>query len=290
MTSTADKAALLDSLHVPGTPLIVTNVWDALSARAVAGAPGVRAIASASHSVSNTRGFEDGEGMNFDQALEAARGIIEAVDLPVSIDLERGYTKNLARLRDNTKQLIAAGAAGINFEDSSGLERAPLMPLGEQVQRIRTIRTAADDAGVPLVINARVDSLVRGSDWDDAVTRANAYLEAGASVIFMLGLGDEAAVERAVAEIDGRVSVISGPHSVPLRRLAELGVSRVSFGPYTLGLALAHLQAAAAHLTALGDYPAELGFEYALSRAAGESRATSRSTTRRSDLGTIVPI
>ena len=265
MTSTADKAALLDSLHVPGTPLIVTNVWDALSARAVADAAGVRAIASASHSVSNTRGFEDGEGMSFDQALEAARSIIAAVDeLPVTIDLERGYTKNLARLRDNTKQIIAAGAAGINFEDSSGLEAAPLMPLTEQVHRIRTIRTAADDSGVPLVINARVDSLVRGGDWDDAVTRANAYLGAGASVIFMLGLGDEASVEKAVAGVNGRVSTISGPNSVPLTRLAELGISRVSFGPYTLGLVLAHLQAAAAQLTALGDYPRELGFEYTL--------------------------
>ncbi len=264
MTTTAEKAALLDSLHVPGTPLIVTNVWDALSARAVAGADGVKAIASASHSVSNTRGFDDGEGMSFAQALDAARSIATAVDLPVSIDFERGYTRNLARLRDHTKQLIAAGVAGINFEDSTGLERAPLYPLTEQVQRIRTIRTAADDSGVPLVINARVDALVRGSDWDDALTRANAYLEAGASVIFMLGLSDEAAVQRAIAGIDGRVSTISGPNSVPLARLAELGVSRVSFGPYTLGLALAHLQAAAAHLTALGDYPPELGFEYSL--------------------------
>ncbi len=267
MTSTADKAALLDSLHVPGTPLILTNVWDALSARAVAGAPGVKAIASASHSVSNTRGFEDGEGMNFDQALAAATSIIDAVDLPVTIDFERGYTRNLAKLRDSTTRLIAAGAAGINFEDSTGIEKTPLFLLDEQVERIRTVRGAAEAAGVPLVINARVDALVRGSDWDDALERANAYLEAGASVIFMLGLGDEAAVERAVAGINGRVSTISGPNSVPLTRLAELGISRVSFGPYTLGLALAHLQAAAAQLTALGDYPQELGFEYSLEAA-----------------------
>lgn len=267
MTTTAEKAALLDSLHVPGNPLILTNVWDALSARAVAGASGVRAIASASHSVSYTRGFDDGEGMSFDQALEAARSIISAVDLPVSIDLERGYTKNLARLRDNTKQIIAAGAAGINFEDSSGLERAPMMPLEEQVHRIRTIRTAADDSGVPLVINARVDSLVRGGDWDDALARANAYLGAGASVVFLLGLRLEEEIARAVDEVDGRVSTMSGPDSIPLARLAELGVSRVSFGPHTLGLALAHLQAAAAHLTALGDYPEELGFRYELEAA-----------------------
>jgi 2-methylisocitrate lyase-like PEP mutase family enzyme len=267
MTSTADKAALLDSLHVPGTPLIVTNVWDALSAHAVAGAPGVKALASASHSVSNTRGFADGEGMNVDQAVAAAASIIDAVDLPVSIDFERGYTRNLAKLRDNVTQLIAAGAAGINFEDSTGVEKAPLFPLAEQIDRIRTVRIAADAAGVPLVINARVDALVRGSDWDDALTRANAYLDAGASVIFMLGLSDEAAVEKAVAGVNGRVSTISGPNSVPLKRLAELGISRVSFGPYTLGLVLAHLQAAAGQLTALGDYPQELGFEYSLEDA-----------------------
>ena len=264
MTSTADKAALLDSLHVPGTPLIVTNVWDALSARAVAAAPGVKALASASHAVSNTRGFEDGEGMSVDVALEAAQAITSAVDLPVSIDFERGYTRNLAKLRDSTTRLIAAGAAGINFEDSTGIEKTPLFLIDEQVERIRTVRGAADSAGVPLVINARVDALVRGSDWDDALTRANAYLDAGASVIFMLGLGDEAAVEKAVAGVNGRVSTISGPKSVPLKRLAELGISRVSFGPYTLGLALAHLQAAAGQLTALGEYPQELGFEYSL--------------------------
>ena len=264
MTTTADKAALLDSLHVPGTPLIVTNVWDALSARAVAAAPGVKAIASASHSVSNTRGFEDGEGMSIDLAVESARAITSAVELPVSIDFERGYTRNLAKLHQNITRLIQAGAAGLNFEDSTGNPAQPLFPLEEQLDRIRTVRAAADAAGVPLVINARVDALVRGSDWDDALTRANAYLGAGASVIFMLGLGDEAAVEKAVAGVDGRVSTISGPKSVPLKRLAELGISRVSFGPYTLGLVLAHLQAAAGQLTALGEYPQELGFEYSL--------------------------
>lgn len=264
MTTTADKAALLDSLHVPGSPLIVTNVWDALSARAVAAAPGVKALASASHSVSNTRGLEDGEGMNIDIAVEAARAITSAVDLPVSIDFERGYTRNLAKLHQNITRLIDAGAAGLNFEDSTGNDAQPLFPLAEQLDRIRTVRAAADAAGVPLVINARVDALVRGSDWDYALTRANAYLDAGASVIFMLGLGDEAAVQKAVAGVNGRVSTISGPNSVPLARLAELGISRVSFGPYTLGLVLAHLQAAATQLTALGDYPQELGFEYSL--------------------------
>jgi 2-methylisocitrate lyase-like PEP mutase family enzyme len=115
---------------------------------------------------------------------------------------------------------------------------------------------------VPLVINARVDALVRGGTFDDAVARANSYLAAGADVIFVLGLGTEQLVQRAVAEIDGKVSVVSNPASVPLTRLADLGVSRVSFGPGILGLTLAHLHNAATQLTALGDYPAELGFKY----------------------------
>jgi 2-methylisocitrate lyase-like PEP mutase family enzyme len=262
MTSTADKAALLDSLHVPGSPLIVTNVWDALSARAVAAAPGVRALASASHPVSYIRGVDDGEGLSTDQALASAREIASAVDIPVSIDFERGYTRNLAKLHQNITRLIEAGAAGLNIEDSLGDAAGTLFPLQEQLDRIATVRASADAAGVPLVINARADSLVRGGTWDQLFERADAYLGAGASVIFVLGLEDEAAVERAVTGIDGRVSVIAGPTSVPLRCLAELGVSRVSFGPGPLGLALAHLQAAAAQLTALGDYPEELGFPY----------------------------
>ena len=262
MTSTADKAALLDSLHVPGTPLIVTNVWDAVTARIVAATPGVKALATASHAVSFARGVDDGEGMTVDQALETARIVTGAVELPVSVDFERGYARDLETLSSNITRLIEAGAAGLNLEDSTGDAAAPLFPIDEQIARIAAVRTAADAAGVPLVINARVDSLVRGEDWAQMVARANAYLAAGANVTFVLGLRLESEVEEAVADIDGRVSVIASPTAVPLKRLAELGVSRVSFGPGTLGLTLAHLQAAAAQLTALGDYPEELGFRY----------------------------
>jgi len=114
------------------------------------------------------------------------------------------------------------------------------------------------------VINARVDTLAGGGDWAEAVERANAYLGAGADVIFFLGLNDEDTVKRALDEVNGRISVIGHPGAVPLTRLAELGVSRVSFGPGTLGLALAALQRAAATLTALGDYPEDLGFPFTL--------------------------
>jgi len=260
MTTQAEKAELLRSLHVPGDPLIVTNVWDAVTARIVAGVPGVRAIASASHSVSYAHGVEDGEGMSLDQALTAAREIVDAVDLPVTIDFEKGYAVDPGAVDVNVRRLIQTGAVGINLEDS--VDSSSLFPIELAAERVAAARRAGVSSGVPLVINARVDALVRGSDWADMVARAGAYLEAGADCIFVLGLGNEDQVAQALAEIDGKVSVISGATSVPLRRLAELGVSRVSFGPGMLGLTLSHLRDAAAQLTALGEYPQELGFQY----------------------------
>jgi 2-methylisocitrate lyase-like PEP mutase family enzyme len=262
MTTTADKAELLRSLHVPGDPLIVTNVWDAVTARIVAAAPGVKALATASHAISFAHGVPDGEGLTLDQALAAASVVVNAVEIPVSVDFEKGYAPDVAALEHSIARLIATGAAGLNIEDSVGPARAPLFPIDVATARVAAVRSVAHTVGVPLVINARVDTLAGGGEWDDMVTRANSYLDAGADVIFVLGLGTEDKVKRALDEINGKVSVISNPSSVPLRRLAELGVSRVSFGPGPLGLTLAHLQRTAQQLTALGDYPAELGFSY----------------------------
>jgi len=263
ISTTAEKAELLRSLHVPGDPLIVTNVWDAITARTVAGAPGVKALATASHSISEAHGVEDGEGLDVDDMLTAARIVIRAVDLPVSVDFEKAYATDAAGTLDNVFRLIEEGAAGLNLEDSIGQAKAPLYDIDTQVSKIAAARQAGDRAGVPIVINARVDALAGDPDsFDDAVTRANAYLDAGADCAFVLGLGTDDLVKAALDRIHGKVSVISNPSSVPLARLAELGVSRVSFGPGTLGLTLSHLRDAATTLTARGDYPAELGFSF----------------------------
>ena len=260
MTNQADLARTLDALHVPGDPLIVTNIWDAISAKVVATAPGVKAIATASHAVSFAHGVEDGEGLDLETALSVARTVAGAVSLPVTVDFERGYAEDAAAVEHNVGRLIETGAVGLNLEDS--LPGNVMRGLEDSVARVAAARAAGEAAGIPIVINARVDSLVRGEQWERAIERANAYLGAGASVIFFLGLRTEDEVKRAVAEVDGRISVISGPDSVPLATLARLGVSRVSFGPYTLGLVLSHLRDAAADLTALGPYPKELGFRY----------------------------
>lgn len=260
MSTQADLARRLDALHAPGDPLIVTNIWDAITAKVVASAPGVKAIATASHAVSFAHGVEDGEGLDVETALSVARMVVKAVDLPVSIDFERGYAEDAAGVERNVGRLIETGAVGLNLEDS--LPGNVMRSLDDSVARVAAARAAGDAAGVPIVLNARVDSLVRGEDWDAAISRANAYLGAGASVIFFLGLRTEDEVKRAIAEVDGRISVISGSDSIPLANLARLGVSRVSFGPYTLGLTLSHLHDAAAGLSALGSYPKELGFRY----------------------------
>ena len=263
MTSTADKATMLTSLHIPGQPLIVVNIWDAVTARIVAGAKGVKALATASHAVSFAHGVPDNEGLTVEQALEAARIISGAVTIPVSVDFEKGYAADAAGVRDNVARLIEAGAAGLNIEDSLASASGPLRDLESAVARVAAARAAADAAGVPLAINARVDSLVSNpADWAGAMERANRYLDAGATSIFVLRLPTEGLVERAIRDINGPVSVISNPTSVSLKKLAELGIARVSFGPGVLGLILAHLQKAATTLTALGDYPEELGFEY----------------------------
>ncbi len=262
MTVNASKADLLRSLHVPGNPLIVVNVWDAVSAQVVAAVPGVKAIATASHSISDARGVADGGGLGVDAAIEAARIIIDAVTLPVTVDFEKGYGDDAAGVKRSVARLIDAGAAGLNIEDSIGSARGELFDIRSAADRVAAARSAADDAGVPIVINARVDTLIGGGEWSEARERGNAYLAAGADVIFMLGLDTEDKVTRAVDELAGLVSVIVGATSVPLARLAELGVSRVSFGGRPYALAMSHLQSAAAQLTGLGDYPAELSFEY----------------------------
>jgi 2-methylisocitrate lyase-like PEP mutase family enzyme len=186
--------------------------------------------------------------------------IVGAVDLPVTIDFESGYAADAAGVEINVGRLIATGAVGLNLEDS--IDSSTLFEPSDAAARVAAARSAADAAGVPLVINARADSLVRGGDWADMVNRANSYLAAGADCAFVLGLRSAADVERAVHDINGRVSVIAGATSAPLRTLAELGVSRVSFGPGLLGLTLSHLRDAAEQLTARGEYPPELDFPY----------------------------
>jgi 2-methylisocitrate lyase-like PEP mutase family enzyme len=238
MTSTADRATGFRALHTDRTLLTLVNVWDVASARAVAQAEGTRAIATASHAIAAMYGYEDGERIPRDLMLEAVGRVVDAVDLPVTADLEAGY----GDAAETVRRAIGLGVVGCNIEDQ-------LKPLDEATAIVASVVRAAADEGVPdFVLNARTDAFVRGVDRSaddrlaDAVARGRAFLDAGAPVVFVPGrLTDEQVAALVDAFGPQRLSVlpVGGPS---LARLEELGVARVSFGPFPQRVALTALQ------------------------------------------------
>jgi 2-methylisocitrate lyase-like PEP mutase family enzyme len=240
-----DLAAALRALHEAPEVLVLANVWDVASARVVAETPGVRALATASHAIAAAFGYEDGENIPLELHLDMVRRICDAVDLPVTMDFEAGYGDP----GETARRAIDAGAVGGNLEDR-------MRPLGEAVAAVEAVLRASED----FVLNARTDAFLELSGEEaltEAITRGRAYLAAGAPVVFVPG-----AVRRPdiAALVDGlgarRVSVLAVPgHSPSVAELQELGVARVSTGPYTQRVALTALQDAAAGLLAGGALP-----------------------------------
>lgn len=242
----ADRAAAFARLHVPGRPLALANVWDVASARWVAAA-GARALATSSWAVADALGHADGEALPFEAQRALAAAITAASDLPLSVDMERGYGEDPGTLAANVRALVGAGAVGVNLED--GLPGSALRPTDAQASRLSAARAAADALGAPLFINARTDVFfVQGGSQasvEDALARAEAYGAAGASGLFVPGLADP----RLIAELCRRsplpVNVMTGA-GASLSSLAELGVARVSLGPATYLAARAAVQGVAA--------------------------------------------
>ena len=249
--TTAEKAAELLRLHTDPELLVVVNVWDVISATVVADVPGTKALATASHSIAATLGYPDGERIPLDLMIDMVGRVAAAVDLPVSADLEAGY----GDAGETVRRAIGVGIVGANLEDQ-------MKPLSEAVQAVASVVKAGEAEGVPFVLNARTDAFVKAGDRDrkdvvaDAVERGRAFLDAGASCVFVPGLLDEPTVVALVEGIgERRVSVINVPGSLPQSRLAELGVARVSFGPWTQRATLTHLADLAADLYAGGALP-----------------------------------
>ncbi|MEV0382261.1 isocitrate lyase/phosphoenolpyruvate mutase family protein [Nonomuraea sp. NPDC050643] len=224
---TTDRAAVLRALHVPGTPLVLPNVWDAASARAVHEA-GFPAIATGSAAVARVLGYEDGEDTPVEEMMAAVARIVRAVDLPVTADVERGYGLKPAELAE---RLAATGAVGCNLEDSLP-GHGELVEPEAQAEFLAEVRAAAGDT---LVINARIDLYLRGGALSAAgraaaVERGRRYLEAGADCVYPIGLGDEDEIAALADALGGRVNILFRPGAPELARLAELGVARISFG------------------------------------------------------------
>ncbi len=240
MADLSTRASQLLQLHHRGTTLVLPTVWDAWSARTVVDA-GFEALTIGSHPLADSRGQEDHEGMTLDDALEGIARITAAVDVPVSADVESGYGTAPAEL---VERVLAAGAVGINVEDTVHSEGDRLRSAEEHADYIGGIRAAADAAGVELVINARTDVFLKPpGTFDDplaeAITRMAACEAAGARCLYPVLAPDAVAVRTLLAELSTPINVIADPvggsAAGDLAALRAIGVQRVSFGPLLQG-------------------------------------------------------
>ncbi|HIP77042.1 MAG TPA: isocitrate lyase/phosphoenolpyruvate mutase family protein [Kiloniellaceae bacterium] len=259
MTSTetaAEKAKTFAALHRPGHPVVLYNIWDAGGAKTLAKA-GAKAVATGSWSVAAAQGFGDGEAIPLDLVLTLVARITATVDLPVTVDFEGAYAEAPAEAAANLSRLLEAGAIGINFEDQvvggEGLH-AP----GRQAERIAALRGAAEAAGVPVFINARTDLFLKERDrakhealLAEAVDRAAAYAEAGASGFFAPALVEPGLIRRLCDQVDLPVNIMMLEGAPSLSELAALGVARISYGPGPYVEAMARLAERFGEVTAL---------------------------------------
>lgn len=255
-----EKAQRLRELHKPGDPVIFINVWDAVSARIVEQL-GFPAIATSSAGIAWAQGFADGQYVSRERMLAGIACIARAVDVPVTADLERGYGPSVQDAVATAHGAIAAGAAGMNFEDWDGVN-GTLFDQELQAERIAAIRKAAEDAGIPLVINARTDVFLEGvgdnDTWrlDEAARRCNHYLAAGADCAFVPGVSAERLIASLVERIRGPLNVLANASSPSVARLAQLGVGRISVGSAGASYALAHFRQFAQSIADDGSFQA----------------------------------
>lgn len=234
-------------LHVPGDPLILVNIWDAGSARAVASA-GAKAIATGSYGVAGALGHDDGEDLPLAVALANLDRIRRVTDLPVTIDMEAGYGDTPEQVGAAVAQARDVGAAGINMEDRMPGQTA-LLSITEAAARYR----AAADTG--LFVNARCD-VFRGqgaaADGDalvaDVLQRARAYADAGASGLFVPFLADARLIGAICAASPLPVNILHSPAAPSHAELAALGVARISHGHLPWAAAMAWLAGQAGHV------------------------------------------
>jgi 2-methylisocitrate lyase-like PEP mutase family enzyme len=220
------------ALHVPGNPVVLYNIWDVGSALAVVKA-GAKALATGSHPVADANGWPDGQQVPIDFAFQNATRIVNAVDVPLTVDFEGAYSADPAEGGANVARLAATGAVGCNFEDQV-IGGEGLHPLDLQVRRIRAIRDAVGDQ---FFINARTDAFLKTQTYDNAlveqvVERGKAFADAGASGFFVPRLSDPKQIERVVREVPLPLNVIAFPGAPDKSVWAAAGVARISHGPF----------------------------------------------------------
>ncbi len=244
-----EQARAFHALHQDGL-LILPNAWDAASARVIEQA-GAKAIATSSAAAAWAHGYPDGEALAQDLVLQTVRAIARVVKVPVSADIEAGYESDPERAGDFAARVIEAGAVGVNIED--GKNSPDLL-----CAKIERVRKAASRAGVDLWINARVDvyllKLAEGdAAYAETVARARRYAAAGANSIFVPGLAEDARIAQLVRDMPLPINLLAWPGLPDAKRLAELGVRRLSAGTGIAKVSLVRTQALAQAFLESGD-------------------------------------
>ena len=252
------KAQDFLALHHDAKLLVLPNIWDPLGAKLLESL-GYPAVATASAAVAYSLGYDDGQKISFDEMLDVIRRIAASVEIPLTADIESGYAENPKEVAENVRQVLAVGAVGINLEDSVS-EGGPLRPIDFQCERIAAVRQMAEQEGVPLVINARIDVFISGGSRSksemtaETITRAKAYLEFGADCIYPIALGDVETLQQIQAEIDAPINVYASASTASMPELEAIRISRLSLGPGFLKASLTAMKRVALELKNYSSY------------------------------------
>jgi len=222
-----DLAKQFHDFHNSSELLILPNAWDAGSARVIEDA-GAKAIATTSAGVAWALGYTDGNALPVAKLAALVDGITDAIHVPLTVDVEGGYTDDPKKISQNLKPVIEAGAVGINIEDGEGA--ASLL-----AKKIEQVRKAAESAGVRLFINARTDvylnQLGDPKGWvDETISRAEVYRAAGADGLFVPGITEASQIKRVADAIQMPLNVMARPGLPVAKELTKLGVRRLSAG------------------------------------------------------------
>jgi 2-methylisocitrate lyase-like PEP mutase family enzyme len=257
-----DKAELFLKYHHDKEILVLLNSWDIGSSKLIE-ASGFKAIATTSMGIAASLGYPDCQIIQLAEMIESITGIVNGVQVPVSMDIEAGYGNNLNEIIDSVKKIIATGIVGINIEDSIDLNPI-LIDETEFCERISAIRALSDSLGFHLVINARTDSFYTSSGsprekLSESIKRGNKYREAGADCIFVQPVWDIETISTLVKEINAPINILSNPTigvGLPLSvsELQDLGVARLSLGSSLMKATLALMKKVADELSEKGTY------------------------------------
>ena len=245
-------------LHHGPDILVLANCWDVASAR-VLEAEGMPAIATSSAGVAFSLGYPDGQRISRDEMVAVVARVAKAVKVPVTADVESGYGTRPEDAARTAAAVIAAGAVGVNLEDSTEESDTALIDVALAVEKIRAVREAASKAGVPLVINARTDVYLNqvgapDSRYDHALRRAVAFRDAGADCIFLPGVKEPELISRFVKDLKFPINILAGPGFPAIAELQRLGVARVSLGSKPMLAGLGVLRRLAQELHQRGTY------------------------------------